>query len=212
MIGLRVLAGCVVMLLSAGPAAAQAVEPIGLFAADARIAFPGFKQTEGVADALGVQTLDLPNRGLGLVFGAHLYPLRRGAVTLGIGGEVMSSRRGSTQEKDDQTTGPTVITRFSSASPQISLNFGSKQGWSYISGGVGVGRLSTELESSTPTTSADRIQVINYGGGARWFTNRHTAVSLDLRFYAVNPQEATAGYPAQPRQTIVTFGVGVGFK
>src|SRR3954470_13757453 len=115
MIGLRVLAGCVVMLLLAGPAAAQAVEPIGLFAADARLAFPGFKQTKGVADALGVQTLDLPKRGLGVVFGAHLYPLRRGAVTLGLGGEIMTSRRGSTQEKDDKTTGPTVITRFSSA-------------------------------------------------------------------------------------------------
>ena len=99
----------------------------------------------------------------------------------------MASRRGSTQETDDNTTGPTVVTRFSSVSPQISLNFGSKQGWSYISGGVGVGRFTTELESSPATTSGDRIQVINYGGGARWFTTRHTAVSLDLRFYADQP-------------------------
>jgi len=212
MIGLRVLAGCGLVLLLAGPAAAQAVEPIGLFAADVRVAFPGFKQTKGVADALGVQTLSLPKRGLGLVFGAHLYPVRRGVVTLGIGGEVMASRRSRTQETDDNTAGPTVITRFSSVSPQISLNFGSKQGWSYISGGVGVGRLYSELESSTTTASADRIQVINYGGGARWFTNRHTAVSMDLRFYAVNPQEASAGRPAQPRMTILTFSVGVGFK
>ncbi|MEO7271772.1 MAG: hypothetical protein ABI211_07160 [Vicinamibacterales bacterium] len=212
MSGLRVLAGCGLVLLLAGPAAAQAVEPIGLFAADARIAFPGFKQTKGVADGLGVQTLDLPKRGFGLVFGAHLYPVRRGVVTLGIGGEVIASRRGSTPEADDNPSGPTVITRFTSVSPQISLNFGSKQGWSYISGGVGVGRFSTELESSTPTESAPRIQVINYGGGARWFTTRHTAVSMDLRFYAVNPQEATAGRPAQPRMTILTFSVGVGFK
>jgi hypothetical protein len=212
MIGLRVLAGCGLVLMLAGPAAAQRAEPIGLFAADARIAFPGFKQTQEVADALGVDALDLPRRGLGLVFGAHLYPVRRGAVTLGIGGEVMASRRGSTQETDDKTTGPTVITRFSSASPQVSLNFGAKQGWSYISGGMGVGRFSTELESSTSTTSPDRIRVINYGGGARWFTNRHTAVSLDLRFYSVNSQEATAGHPAQPGMTIVTLSAGVGFK
>src|SRR5213079_1028545 len=135
----RVLAGCGLVMLLASPAAAQTVEPIGLFAVDARIAFPGFKQTKGVADALGVQTLSLPKRGLGLVFGAHLYPLRRGVLTVGIGGEIMTSRRGSTQETDDDT-GATVITRFSSAAPQISLNFGSKQGWSYISGGVGVGR------------------------------------------------------------------------
>src|SRR4051794_18449114 len=116
MIGVRVLAGCGLALLLAGPAAAQPGGPIRIFAADVRIAFPGFEQTESVAAALGVQTLDLPKRGLGLVFGAHVYPLRRGAVTLGIGGEVMSSRRGRTQETTDATTtGATVITRFSSA-------------------------------------------------------------------------------------------------
>ena len=57
-----------------------------------------------------------------------------------------------------------------------------------------------------------KLGIINYGGGARWFTNRHTAVSLDLRFYAVNPQEATAARPAQPRMTILTFSAGVAFK
>jgi hypothetical protein len=212
MIGLRVVAGCGLVLLLAGPAAAQAVEPIGLFAADARVAFPGFKQTEGVAQALGVETLGLPKRGLGLVFGAHLYPVHWGVVTLGIGGEVIASRRARTQETTDDTTAPTVITRFSAASPQISFNFGAKQGWSYISGGLGVGRFTTELESSPPTEAADRIQVINYGGGARWFVTQHTAVSLDLRFYAINPQEATAERPAQPRMTILTFSAGIGFK
>jgi len=212
MIGLRVLAGFGVVLLLAGPAAAQAVEPIGIFAADARVAFPGFKQTESVADALGVQTLDLPKRGLGLVFGAHVYPLRKGVVTFGFGGEVMASRRGRTQETTGTTTGETIITRFSSASPQISLNFGSKQGWSYLSGGFGVGRFSTELESSTSTAAADRIKVINYGGGARWFVNHHTAVSLDLRFYGVDAQEATAAHPAQPKMTVVTLSAGIAFK
>ena len=212
MIGLRVVAGCGLVLLLAGPAAAQAVEPIGLFAADARVAFPGYKQTEGVAQALGVETLDLPKRGLGLVFGAHLYPVHRGVVTLGIGGELMASRRRARRKPPTTRPAPTVQTRFSSASPQISLNFGAKQGWSYISGGLGLGRFTTELESSPPTDAADRIQVINYGGGARWFVNQHTAVSLDLRFYAINPQDATAERPAQPRMTILTFSAGVAIK
>ena len=213
MIGWRVLAGCGLALLLAAPAAAQAVEPIGIFAADARVAFPNFKQPDSVAAALGVQTLDLPNRGFGVVFGAHFYPLRRSTVTLGIGGEVIASRRGRTQETTDATTTPaTVITRFSSAAPQISLNFGAKQGWSYISGGFGVGRFSTELESKPPPGASDRITVLNYGGGARWFVNQHTAVSLDLRFYAVNGQEATVGRPAQPKMTILTLSAGVGFK
>jgi hypothetical protein len=38
------------------------------------------------------------------------------------------------------------------------------------------------------------------------------AVSLDLRFYAINPQEATGARPAFPRMTIVTFNAGLGFK
>ena len=35
--------------------------------------------------------------------------------------------------------------------------------------------------------------------------NQHIAVSLDLRFYAVNPQDATAGRPAFPRMTILSL-------
>src|SRR5947207_14074737 len=113
MIRQRMLAGCGLVLLLAGPAAAQAVEPIGPFAADARIAFPNYKQTDEVAAALGVQKLDLPNRGFGLVFGAHFYPMHLGAVTLGIGGEVITSRRGRTRETTASQTGSTVTTRFS---------------------------------------------------------------------------------------------------
>jgi len=212
MIRVRVLAGCGLVLLLAGSAAAQPVDPIGPFAADARIAFPNYKQTDEVAAALGVQKLDLPNRGFGLVFGAHFYPMHLGAVTLGLGGEVIASRRGRTQDTTGTKTGSTVITRFSAASPQISLNFGSKQGWSYLSGGLGVGRFSTELESAPPSEPPDRIRVINYGGGARWFVNQHMAVSLDLRFYGVNQQEATAGRPAQPKMTVVAASAGIGFK
>jgi hypothetical protein len=212
MIGLRVAYGCALVCLMAAPAAAQAVEPIGIFAADARVAFPGYKQPESVATALGVDSLSLPTRGLGLVFGAHFYPLHRGALTLGIGGEVLASRRGRTTETTDNTAAPTVITRFSSASPQISLNFGSKQGWSYLSGGLGVGRLSTELESSTPADTAPLIRVINYGGGARWFLNQHTAVSLDIRFYGVTAQDASPSRPAQPHMTIFAISAGLALK
>jgi hypothetical protein len=105
-----------------------------------------------------------------------------------------------------------VHTSFSAFSPQISFNFGSRQGWSYISGGLGWGRFTTELEVSPLPEAEGRLRTINYGGGARWFLNEHVAVSLDLRFYAINPQEATLVRPAFPRMTIVTFNAGVGFK
>ena len=36
--------------------------------------------------------------------------------------------------------GPTVNARFSALSPQVSLNFGTRDGWSYLSGGIGWAR------------------------------------------------------------------------
>jgi hypothetical protein len=201
------------LLTIAGTAAAQSGESIGLFAADVRVTLPKFKQTSSVATALGVQTLDLPTRGFGLVFDAHLYPARKGVVTLGLGGELMMSGRSRTQETTTgSAAGSTVRTSFSSFSPQISLNFGSKQGWSYISGGLGWGRFTTELETKPLPDASGRLRTINYGGGARWFVNQHMAVSLDLRFYAVNPQEASLGRPAFPRMTMMAFSAGIGLK
>jgi hypothetical protein len=202
------------LLWAPATVAAQSSEPIGLFAADVRVPLPKFKQAASVATALGVDPLDLPTRGFGLVFGAHLYPARKGVVTLGIGGELMTSRRGRTQQvaAGSKTTALTVHTRFSSISPQISLNFGSKQGWSYISGGLGWGGFTTELETKPLPDAEGRLKTINYGGGARWFLNQHVAVSLDLRFYAVNPQEASLGRPAFPRMTIMAFSAGIGLK
>jgi hypothetical protein len=156
-----------------------------------------------------VDKLDLPTRGLGLVFGGHLYPVRKGVVTLGLGAELMMSRRSRTQQTAEGTAGQTVQTRFSSFAPQISLNFGAKQGWSYLSGGLGWGRYTTELVAKPLPDADGRLRVINYGGGARWFVNDHAAVSLDLRFYAVNPQEASLGRPAFPRMTILSLSAGI---
>jgi Outer membrane protein beta-barrel domain len=208
--------GALVLVMAVGmavPAGAQTRERLNLFAADARVTFPGYKQDEAVATALAVDKLALPTRGLGLVFGGHLYPLHKGVVTLGLGVEVMASKRGRTL--DVQTAGgtapQTVETRFSAFSPQLSLNFGSKQGWSYISGGLGSGHYTTENQSK-PLPDGDRVSIINYGGGARWFVNDHVAVSLDLRFYAVNSQEAVGTRPAYPRMTILAISAGIGVK
>jgi hypothetical protein len=204
----------------------DARRPIGRVAADVRGSMPRFEQTAPIANTIGVEATELPTRGLGLVVGAHVYPFRMGRVTLGLGGEVMVSRASRTEEAeepDDETApeppdGPTVKTRFSTLSPQISLNFGASEGWSYISGGMGWSRFSVELEDPVigapgiETESSPRRKTINYGGGARWFAKKHLAVSFDLRFYAVSPQVATATHPALPRMTIMVFSLGAGFK
>jgi hypothetical protein len=59
---------------------------------------------------------------------------------------------------------------------------------------------------------ASRSKTINYGGGARWFAKKHLAVSMDLRFYAVNPQLATTTRPGFPRMTLMAFSAGAAIR
>jgi hypothetical protein len=190
--------------------------PIGLFAADARLAFPSFERDIATADRLGVTAANLPGRGYGLVFGAHVYPLRMRVATLGIGGEVMASRGTRTLEpaEDRGVEGPTVRTRFSAISPQVSLNFGASEGWSYVSAGMGSARYSVEREDLTALATGDapRRRTLNYGGGARWFRNEHLAFSIDLRFYSVGAQAATATRPDLPKMRRVVMSAGLSFK
>ena len=55
--------------------------------------------------------------------------------------------------------------------PQLSFNFGTSDGWSYLSVGAGTARVNAEATGSS--------SAINAGGGARWFMKRHLAVGFD---------------------------------
>jgi len=194
---------------------AQTSEPIGPFAADLRVVMPRFKEDVSVATALGVASTNLPTRGLGIAGGVHWYPVRMGRlVTLGVGGEILISRGSNTAEPATEggPEGPTVKTRFTSVSPQISLNFGKRQGWSYLTGGIGWAGFRTELETSPVADGDSRPRAFNYGGGARWFAKEHLAVSLDLRFYAVSAQDAAVGRPAYPSMTLMVIRGGIAVK
>jgi hypothetical protein len=207
-------------LFWAGTAAAQDApplpgsQPIGRVAADVRVAFPKFKQDPNTASGIGVTAVNLPTRTIGLVLGAHWYPKRIGRITLGVGGELFAAHKSRTLAPTTSggAEGPTVQTRFSALSPQISFNFGNREGWSYISGGIGWSSFTVE-RADNPLPDADsRIKTINYGGGARWFETKHLAFTVDVRFYAVNPQLATATRPAYPRMTLLALNAGIGFK
>ncbi len=188
--------------------------PIPRVAADVRGVLPRFKQNPVIAGGIGVTAENLPTHGLGLIVGAHWYPLRMGAITLGVGGEWLVARASRTLDPATAggEPGPTVDARLSSISPQVSFNFGKQNGWSYVSGGIGRSSYTTERAEAPLPDQESGSKTINYGGGARWFAKPHVAVSVDLRFYAINPQEASALRPAVPRMTLVMISAGVSFK
>jgi Outer membrane protein beta-barrel domain len=206
------------MLSAVGDAAAQPLGPIGKFVVDARGSFARFKEDVAVADGIDVDAENLPTRGLGIAAGAHWYPLRYSKITFGLGGEILLARDRRTVTTTSTTTpptvteGPTVTTRLSAIAPQLSFNFGHGQGWSYISGGIGWARITSEVESAPFNETAARTRAINYGGGARWFTGPHLAFTFDVRFYAISPRTATATLPSYPRTKVLVIGAGVSLK
>ena len=214
---MRRFAALVFCLALAVPAAAQQKEPIGPFAIDLRGAFARHKAEPSVATDLAVQAANLPTRTLGLAAGVHVYPLRSRRITLGVGGNFVMTRGSKSLDLTDTITqqlvhSPVVRRRFKTFSPEISLNFGHRKGWSYISGGM-FGRSQLYLErENMPASNAPYRTTINYGGGARWFNREHVAFSVDFRWYSVAEQPAAAGIVAQPRTTLLVLSGGLSFK
>lgn len=209
------------LLLSApAPAFAQRRDPIGPYAFDLRGIFARHKQQPSVATDLGVQPANIPTRSIGLLAGVHWYPLHAGQVAFGIGGQLVIARGSRTLEPEptsasttaQATATPTVLRHFRAIAPEVSVNFGHRNGWSYISGGLGRSQLFLE-RADRPVESAPGRKTIHYGAGARWFVNHHLAVSLDLRWYAVSTQLASAtGGVAQPHTTFLVLSGGIALR
>jgi hypothetical protein len=190
---------------------AQQEDPPGPFVVDVRIPFVSFKRSDEIAVPLGLRSDQLPRRGLGFEVGAHVYPLRGRALTLGVGATFLRARGEQAPGEDALPTDPTVETRFSALTPQVSLNFGSTGGWSYISGGFGWSRR-TIGPASADVPDAPNVGTFNYGGGGRWFVAGHVAFSFDIRWYRVGAQTAEIGVPESPSHTMFAGSVGLSFK
>src|SRR5262245_56495114 len=123
-------------LLFTTPAFAQLDRRIPVVAADARAFYSRLNEDATTAANLDITVNELPGRALGLVGGVVFYPLRGQKMALGIGGELMIAR-GKRQEKDEDGVpiGQPIQRRLRSLSPQVSLNFGGRDGWSYLSAG-----------------------------------------------------------------------------
>jgi hypothetical protein len=214
-------ASCLLLCLAiATPVFAQQSEPIGRFAVDLRGIFARHKKEPTVAEGLGVDAANLPLRSIGLTAGAHVYPFRAGKITFGFGGEVAVARGSKAldilgSDGKSTTKGPAVQRHFQTFAPEVSLNFGHRRGWSYISGGMfGRSKLYAEGEEK-PATPAPMRKTVNYGGGARWFFKSHLAFSVDVRWYSIaEGPTASDAVPriVQPKTTLLVLSGGISIK
>lgn len=213
----------VVIALMALPAAAFAQEtrPVGPFVVDTRVSFARYGKDPILASSEGLTAERLPTGGLGIEIGAHVYPLSLGKVRLGLGGSINWSRgRKTPVDSNGQPAGEQVEARLAFFSSQVSLNFGKRDGWSYISGGLGWTTRQYQLTgtagtSSTSTTEVNpKLATINYGGGARWFAKKHFGYTFDVRFYRVSALALTNGNVeyAIPASRRLVLSIGTSFK
>jgi hypothetical protein len=185
--------------------------PIGRFVIDVRGTVPRFEQSDQLAQSRGLVLAELPRTGLGVDVGAHVYVFKWKAVTFGLGGQLTLGRAHSSPAENSGLS--PVTERFSSITPQLSLNFGSGNGWSYLTGGIGpaMWKIVPDGEAEGPADQ-ERLRTVNYGGGARWFVKRRLAFNVDARFHQVDPGTPSLGRPGSPRTTFMIFGAGASLK
>lgn len=218
---MRLPIAAITVWLVAGASAVSAQTPtstlkpadnrIPLFAIDARGTFAMLGQDPLTATGLSTTAATLPSKGLGGVAGAHVYILRRQTFALGIGGEAMLSRaKRELTDIEGKPSGTVIQRRLRALSTQVSLNFGHRNGWSYLTAGFGPTSFESYLEGATP--DGLRPASLNFGGGARWFNTEHLAFTADMRFYATKPALATPNTAARSRRNVIVLSAGVSIK
>ena len=220
----QILAFVVFVMSAGGRAFAQGPPPkIGPFALDLHLIVPKFGDDPQLAGSRGLTQAELPGAGLGGSAAAHVYLPKIAGITLGLGVEAMIGR--SSASPQTTSTSPTrlrpVTEVFKGFSPQLSLNFGNGNGWSYLSVGIGRSVWSVVPESRAPLdVDEEPIRTISYGGGARWFAKKRLAFSLDVRVYEVDggrpslelPSTPQSGPPGSPRTLLLVVGAGISVR
>jgi hypothetical protein len=147
----------------------------------------------------------VPGRAFGVDGGARWFWRRLGPSRLALGVDATWAR-GTTP---GSATLPRVVETFVRVAPDVSFNFGRRNGWSYLSLGAGVARISGSAALAGRTidpVSSGGLIAIHGGGGARWFTSDRMAVGFDLRLHQLQAGERT---PATMR---VAASVGISVR
>ncbi len=211
-------------LLAAGPASAQTSERLPWFSVDLHGAWVGLPTAEGWVPPLSATT-PLPGRGWGLAGGATVYPLKLGVATFGLGVSLATGKGGSdpltstTGSGSTEQTAPTttsVTTQITSVLPQLSINFGHKLGWSYLSAGYGRTKVASSSEAfgslAAITVPEAWNAALNFGGGAKWFMKPHLGAGFDVRFTKLSSRGATEVLPSAKRTQMITLSVGISIQ
>lgn len=215
------------VLLASAPAAAQAPkEPLPRFAIDLHAGKVGLPTAEGWVPVVSADT-KLPGRSWGISGGANVYLLKLGVMTLGVGVQLAAGRGKSepaavvtppaaTGSPSAAPTIPVVITQITSLLPHLTMNFGHKLGWSYLSAGYGRTKVSSSKSAvgATPGVIVPEAwnPALNFGGGAKWFMKPHLGASFDVRFTKLSSRGATAVLPSAKRTQMVTMAVGISIQ
>jgi len=176
-----------VLALAAGPAAAQGPDPVSGYVIDVRGTTSGLPKESAFFPNIPVDSV-VPARAFGFDIGGHVYLFTLGPSRVGIGANYLHARG----------TAPGVVANVSTLAPQVSFNFGSREGWSYLSAGAGRARMTTTVddEAGSLTSEFDGLNAVNYGGGARWFLRRHIAAGFDVRFHRISGPPTTSFFSA----------------
>lgn len=209
---IRSVARAVVIALAvtATPVAAQTVSPPGPWIVDIRGATSGVP-TDLSFYPVGDATL-VPSRGFGLDVGGHIYLFTFGPSRVGVGANVVLLRSTSTEPAAGDGDGPgeRLSLNMRTVAPQVSFNFGSRDGWSYLSAGLGVASITTRVEgASTSDRSSGQLRSINFGGGARWFLTDRVAFSFDVRAHRL---AAAGGERPTPGVNAVAVSAGLSVR
>jgi hypothetical protein len=213
---MRAAALTAIVLLAAASAWAQPRQPLPVAVIDLRGFYAALGQDPVTAIDLLVTPDDLPRRGLGAAGGVQVYPLRGRTISLGLGAEAIlaRARKLTTPDEDDEDTEPLppINQRLIGWSGNLSLNFGSRNGWSYVTAGMGPMRFGTFEGDESPPQPAPSQMTINYGAGARWFAWRRVAFAVDVRFYQTRPQPATLFYAGRARSSLRILSAGISIR
>ena len=211
-------------VLFAVPAAAQGPppEPPGPYVIDVRGTLGGFPRDTAFFTPVPTGTV-VPTRGFGFDLGAHVYLFRLGPARLGIGANVLRVHHktsppeptvAGTSTPPAPRTVPDVEATLTTLVPQLSFNFGTADGWSYLS--AGYGRAEVNAATSGTATAAVResgpLSSINVGGGARWFRSPRFAVGFDVRFHILSARSQEPPLVGTPRSMVITASAGISLK